>query len=195
MPSLYPLDTRRVAIERVREMGIDAALVKQLQKRVIDSNGCHAVEPVGCERLRQPHVAERWIIVADAGSVHAIHAEAVGPECGWCHGPVILQTAVLHVRQVDIAIPIVPNNRGCCGLVVVAAVASIDLVLGRELMIHLSVELPAWIGRNDDLAPVRIWKGRARYVRLRIKIQNRLPDWVDVSGRNFVSRKLVTSAA
>src|SRR5438309_790209 len=71
-----------------------------------------------------------------------------------------------------------------------ATVTTADPVLGRDLMIQFDVKLPSWILTNDDLSPVGIRISRARYVLVGIKIQNRLPNRIDLVRRNHVARKL-----
>src|SRR5580704_13434728 len=111
--------------------------------------------------------------------MHAVHAETAGPKYGRSDGPVVLRATVLCRRRVDSAVAIAQNG-GCGRYVVMTTVAPANLVVGGNLMVQLDVELPAWIGAQNDLTEVGRRVGRARYVGVRVQIQNRLSDGVDL---------------
>src|SRR4029077_21110576 len=96
-----------------------------------------------------------------------------GPKFGRSDGPVVLRAAVLCRRRVDIAIAIAKDS-GCAGYVVMATVASTNLLVGCNLMVQLDVELPARIDAQNDLTEVGRRTGRTLYVGMRIQIENRL---------------------
>src|SRR6266567_8340400 len=114
-------------------MGVHAALSKQREEGVIDADRRHAGEPVGGKVRRQAHIAERWVIVTDAGGMNPVHAEAVRPKCSRGDGPVVLRAAILGVCNVNIAITVVADNGGCGGRVMMPAVTRRDSVFGCEL--------------------------------------------------------------
>jgi hypothetical protein len=70
-------------------------------------------------------------------------------------------------------------------------VAPANLVVGGNLMVQLDVELPAWIGAQNDLTEVGRRVGRARYVGVRVQIQNRLSDGVDLGGRDLIGHTAI----
>src|SRR4029077_11415237 len=106
MASLYPLQTRRVAVQRVGKVGIYATLGKKRQKWIVDSDRGHPAKPVRCQVRRETHRTESRIIVTHAGGVYAVHAESVGQECARSDGPVILYPAILRIRQINRAVPV-----------------------------------------------------------------------------------------
>src|ERR1019366_7517266 len=129
--------------------------------------------------------------VALSGGMHAVHAEATGPKFGRSDGPVVLPTSVLHIGAKDHTIAFgaklaVANDGGYGVVVMIAAVASANLVVGSDLMIHLNVELPSRSGLEGHGAPVDIGVGRPGNVGVRIQIQNRLADRVDLVRRDLV---------
>src|SRR5450759_1502502 len=137
MSSFYPLHARGVAEQRVREVSIHAALRVDREEPAIDHDGRHARESVCGQDRREPNIAEGGVVVSLNGGMHAVYAEAAGPECGRRDGPVVLRTAVLGVGCADKAITLVAvaNDGGRGEYVVMTAVPSADLVVGRDLMI------------------------------------------------------------
>src|SRR5206468_3324140 len=106
--------------------------------------------------------------------------------------PVVLHAAILGSCRVNRAVALIAaNDCGRGDFIVVTAVPTTYFVIAGELMIQFDVELPTRVGTNNDLAPVRVWVNGTRYVGMRIKIQNRLPDGIDLAGRDLVARKLV----
>src|ERR1019366_2883032 len=108
---------------------IDAALGKKREETAIDTDGGHAGKPVRRKDRRQANIAERWVVVALSGGMHAVHAEATGPKFGRSDGPVVLPTSVLHIGAKDHTIAFgaklaVANDGGYGVAVMIAAVAS-----------------------------------------------------------------------
>src|SRR5579872_1215486 len=124
--------------------------------------------------------------------MHPVHAEAAGPKLGGSDGPVVLHVAVLGGRRIDeavVEIPVSgysrPSNR-----TVTPAVAAANAVLRVDSMIQFDVELITGVTIHDHLAEVGSWKNCTRHIGMRIEIQNRLPDFV-----NLVCRYLVQHPA
>ena len=194
MSSLCPLQRGGVTDQGVGKVSIHAALIKKRGHTGIDVDSGHAGKPVGCQDRRQADRVQRWIVVTDAGGMDTVHAEAVGPKSGWSDGPVVLRAAVLGSRDVNNAIAVVAENSGLGEYVVMTTVTPTDLVVRRDLMIQFDVKLPGWIGGQNDLTEVGLRIDCARYVGVRIKIQNRLADGVDLVGGDYVAGELCSWA-
>ena len=166
MCSFDPLQGRRVAKQRMCEVGINAALGKQRQERLIDANSRNAREAIRGEVRREPNVTERRIFVSFNGGIHSVHAEAIGQQHGRLDCPVVLNPAVLGSGRANkpITLVAVGDDRGCRKHVVMTAITSADFVVGADLMVQLHIELPARIAANNHLTPVGVRKCGARYV-------------------------------
>ena len=113
------------------EVGIHAALRKDREEWIIDSDRRHASKTVGSQVRRQAHIAERWVIVTFAGRIHAVHAEAAREKRSRSDGPVVLRATILGVREVNRAVSLITaDDRRRGRLVVVTAVTPADSVLG-----------------------------------------------------------------
>src|SRR5690242_17743616 len=122
-----------------------------------------------------------------------VHAEAVGPQKSRRNRPVVLHAAVLGSGRVDeavVEIPVSgysrPSNR-----TVTPAVTTANPVFRVDLMIQFDVELITGVTVYDHFAEVGSWKNRARHIGMRIEIQNRLPDFVNLVCRYLVQRPAI----
>src|SRR5947208_4169479 len=114
-------------------MVINTVLRKDREEWIIDPDCRHAGETVGRQVRRQAHIAERWVIVTFAGRIHAVHAEAAREKRSRSNGPVVLQAAILDVREVNRAVTLITaDDRRRGRLVVMTAVTSADSLLGIE---------------------------------------------------------------
>src|SRR2546421_10113069 len=101
--------------------------------------------------------------------MHAVHAEAAGQQLHRSDRPVVLRSSVLHIGVKDYTIAFGPklavaNDGGYGVVVVIAAVACANLVVGSNLMIQLNAELPSRGGSVSHRARVRVRVSRTRYV-------------------------------
>src|ERR1035437_2417259 len=99
MSAFCPLQSGGVTDQGVGKVSIDAALIKKRGHTGIDIDSGHAGKPIGCQDRRQADRVQRWIVVTDAGGMHAVHADAVGPKFGWSDSPVVLRATVLGGRD------------------------------------------------------------------------------------------------
>src|SRR5689334_10458245 len=130
MSTFHPLQSRRIAVQRVREVGVHAALRKDREERVIHVDGWHAGESIGCQVGREADVTEGWVIVADAGRVHAVYAESAREQHRRSDRPVVLRAPILGVGYVDNSVTLITaDNRGSGIFIVVATVTAADLVV------------------------------------------------------------------
>jgi len=76
MRSFYPLQGGRVVNQGMREMGVNAALVKERKERIINLDGRHACQTAirGKDRVETNRV-QRWIVVANAWGMNAVNTE------------------------------------------------------------------------------------------------------------------------
>ena len=74
------------------------------------------------------------------------------------------------------------------------AVTPTDLMVSADLMIQFDIELPRRIGRKDDLAEIDIRIDCTLNVGVRIKVQNRLADRIDLVRGDYVVQGIVPRA-
>src|SRR5438132_11449512 len=121
--------------------------------------------------------------------MHAVHAEAAGQQLHRSDRPVVLRSSVLHIGVKDYTIAFGPrlavaNDGGYGVVVVIAAVACANHVLGGNLLLQLNVELTSRRASDSHCVPDTIRAYRTRYVDLGIAIQNRQTASVDVVAMN-----------
>src|ERR1043166_4829070 len=115
MRSLYPLQCRRVAEERVGEVSVNAALSEDRKERIVDADGRNARESICREVRRKPNIAERRVLVSLNGRIHAVNAETTSPQQGRLDSPVVLNSSILGNGRSDETItqaPIPAEGRG-----------------------------------------------------------------------------------
>src|SRR5579872_3994801 len=122
------------------KMSVHAALGIQGSEAAVDPDSDHAAQSVCYQYRRKTHGTERRVVVADAWSPRAVHAEAAGPQGGRSDRPVVLRAAVLGSSRVDIAIRIAEHCGGAA-VIVMAAVPPADLMVGSDLVIQFHIEL------------------------------------------------------
>src|SRR4030095_7475139 len=195
-----PLQPGGVAIQSVREVGVHAALCEHGQEIIPDVNGGDSIQTVLIQNRGQAHIAQRGVVIADARRVSPIDGEAARPKCRLFDRPVLCDVAILHSGQVDDSIALVPiaDDGGNGVLIVSPTVTATDFVFVINLVINFYIELPGRCVRQQDRSEVGIGESGIRNIRMRVKIEDRLTDRINIGFAcdrtggvwNYVARKL-----